>query len=190
MLPVDGSTTARLRAAEACCDLYIRRGTTALTIAEIAREIGISERTFYRYFAIKAESIGPVFDWTTAAFDDAVQHADDGLSIRDVLQHGWRAMLGGDNTERTKRLFPLVFADAEMWSVFLRKVHDGERALTPILAARLRLDPEHTRARAASAAVASATRIALEQLVITGTDPEAAFLRLIDAFSGDLLRAD
>lgn len=184
----DSFSTASLRAAESCCDLYIRRGTTNLTIAEIASEIGISQRTFYRYFAIKAESIGPVFDWTTAAFDAAVEDAERGKGIRDVLQDGWQAMLGGENADRTRRLFPLVFADAEMWSLFLRKVHDGERALTPILGARLGLDPESPRARAASAAVASATRIALEQMVTTGVDPEEAFMSLIDAFNGDLLR--
>ncbi|MCK6079038.1 TetR/AcrR family transcriptional regulator [Microbacterium sp. EYE_5] len=189
MHPLAAVKPARLRAAEACCELYIRRNTTDLTIAEISSEIGISQRSFYRYFAIKAESIGPVFDWTTAAFDAAVESADQDADIRDVLQDGWRAMLGGDNADRTRRLFPLVFADAEMWSLFLRKVHDGERALTPILSARLGLDAESPRARAASAAVASATRIALEQMVTAGADAEAAFISLIDAFSGDLLRS-
>lgn len=185
----DVGKAARLKAAEACCDLYIRRGTTDLTIAEISREIGISQRSFYRYFPIKAESISPVFDWTTAAFDAAVLGAHPAADVRDVLRGAWRASLGTDNADRTRRLFPLVFADAEMWSAFLRKVHDGERALSPILGARLGLDPDAPRARAASAAVASATRIALEQMVMTGADPEQAYLSLIDAFSGDLLRA-
>ena len=184
------STDARLRASEACCALFIERGTTALTIAEISNEIGISERTFYRYFAIKAESIAPVFDWTTRTFDDVIATAPPAAPVREVLQQGWRAMLGGTNDARTRLLFPLVFADPEMWSVFLRKVHDGERALTPLLAPRLGLETDDVRARAASAAVASATRIVLEEMVIRGADPEESFLRLVDAFDGSLLTAN
>lgn len=39
---------ARLRASEKCCALFIARGTTDLTITEIASEIGISQRTLDR----------------------------------------------------------------------------------------------------------------------------------------------
>jgi len=184
----ESAADPRLRASEACAELFIRERSTSLTIAQIAAEIGISQRTFYRYFAIKADSIGPIFDWTTARFNVTITDAPEERGIREVLQQGWRSMLGDTNAERTRALFPLVFADPEMWSLFLRKVHDGERTLTPILARRLGIDTASTRARAASAAVASATRIALEQMVLTDADPEAAFMDLIDAFEGPLLR--
>lgn len=154
-----------------------------MTIAEIAREIGVAERTFYRYFPVKAETVGPIFDWTTRTFDTAVAQAAEDVPLRDVLRRGFRAMLGGEHAERTARLFPLVFADPQMWSLFLRKVHDGERALNPVLAPRLGLDPTAPAARAASAAIASATRIALELMVTDGVDPEQQFTVLIDAFA-------
>lgn len=173
---------ARLRAAEACCTLYIERGTTDLTIAEIAAAIGISQRTFYRYFAIKAESVKPVFDWTTATFNRHVTAAPADVPLRDVLTEGFDAMLGGPNAERTRRLFPLIFADPELWSVFLRAVHYGETSLAPALAPRLGVPSASIRSRAAAAAVATATRLALEDLVVSTADPAAAFASYLDAF--------
>lgn len=182
-MPGKAKESSRLRASEACCALYVARQTTALTIAEIAGEIGVSERTFYRYFPIKAESVGPVFDWTTQTFNETIDTARRDVPIRTVLRDGYRAMLGGDVADRTRALFPLVFADSEMWSVFLRKVHDGERSLAPILAARLGIHAESMAGRTAAAAVASATRISLESMVTAGTDPERVFLEAIDTFS-------
>lgn len=178
---------ARLRAAEACCALYIERGTTDLTVAEIAAAIGISQRTFYRYFAIKAESVKPVFDWTTATFNAFIAQTPDRYDphrppIRQLLIDGFDAMLGGEQAERTRRLFPLVFHDPEMWSVFLRAVHYGETSLEPVLAPRIGAAAGSIRSRAAAAAVATATRLALEDLVVRGEDPAAAFASFIDAF--------
>lgn len=179
---------SRLSASERCCELFIGRGTTSLTIAEIAAEVGISQRTFYRYFPIKAESVAPVFDWTTRRFDDALRRADAALPVGEALRAAFRASLGGVMAPRTRALFPLVFADAEMWSVFLRKVHDGERALTPILARRLERDPASVAARSAAAAVASATRLGLEAMVTGGADPEAVYLQSIEAFASGAIR--
>jgi AcrR family transcriptional regulator len=173
---------ARLRAAEACCALYIERGTTDLTVAEIAAQIGISQRTFYRYFAIKAESVKPVFDWTTATFNQFVATAP-AAPLRQLLLDGFEVMLGGVHAERTRRLFPLVFADPELWSVFLRAVHYGETSLMPALAKRLGVASGTVRARAAAAAVATATRLALEDLVIHEADPAHAFASYLDAFT-------
>ncbi|GAA4680647.1 TetR/AcrR family transcriptional regulator [Frondihabitans cladoniiphilus] len=181
--------TAVLRASEACAALYIARGTTDLTVAEIAAAIGISQRTFYRYFPIKAETVSPLFAWTTATFDRAVADAPASESVPGILRSGFRAMLGGEVADRTRGLFPHVFGDQEMWSVFLRHVHDGERSLAPVLAARLELEAGSVEARAAAAAVASSTRIALEGMVTDGRDPEELFATTLEAFAAGPLRA-
>lgn len=184
MPPADATPRgdARLRAAEACCDLYIARGTTDLTIAEIAAAIGISQRTFYRYFAIKAESVKPVFDWTTATFNEVVATAPD-APVRRLLTDAFEQTLGGEHAERTRRLFPLIFADPELWSMFLRAVHYGETSLAPALGRRLGEASDTVRSRAAAAAVATATRLALEDMVVRDVaDPAAAFASYLDAF--------
>jgi AcrR family transcriptional regulator len=188
MAELEGVAAARLRASERCCDLFISRGTTDLTIAEIAASIGVSQRTFYRYFPTKAESVSPVFDWTTARFDEAITDAALGAALNEVLLAAFRAGLGGPQEARTRALFPLVFADAEMWSVFLRKVHDGERSLARVITPRLAVDTDSVAARAAAAAVASATRIALEVMVTAGADPETVYADTIDAFASGAIR--
>jgi AcrR family transcriptional regulator len=183
-----GPESPRLSASERCAALYIERGTADITIAEIASEVGISQRTFYRYFPTKAESIAPLFDWTTRRFDEAVIESPADSDLLDVLRAAFRASLGGEVASRTRSLFPLVFVEPELWSVFLRKVHDGERALAPLLAVRLGVDPSEVAARAVAAAVASSTRIALEVMVTTGADAEQVYLQTLDAFAPQILR--
>ncbi|NYD71063.1 TetR/AcrR family transcriptional regulator [Herbiconiux flava] len=179
---VDG---AMLRASEATCALFIERGTTKLTVAEITRSIGVPVRTFHRYFASKAECVKPLFDWTTATFNEHVRDAPAG-SLDELLRTGFERMLGGAVAERTRLLFPLVFRDDEMWSVFLRSVHLGELSLVPSIAARLGVDPASSSARVAAAAVASATRLALEDLVADGADPAAAFALHLQHFGAGI----
>lgn len=181
---------ARLRASEQCCALFIARGTTDLTITEIASEIGISQRTFYRYFPVKAESIGPVFDWFIRRFNAVIVETDPDIALTEVLRLAFRASLLGESAERTLQLFPLVFRNSEMWSVFMRKVHDGELSVAPVLAPRLGLAADSVAARAAAAAVASSIRIALEDMVTAGADPETAYVRTLVQFtSGPLVAA-
>jgi len=174
-----------LRASEACCALFVARGTTQLTVAEITAEIGISARSFHRYFPIKAECVMPVFDWTTATFNEHVGSAS-GASVHEVLVTGFARMLGGDVSERTRTLFPLVFRDEEMWSVFLRAVHVGESSLAPVLAARLGVTPDSREGRVAAAAVATATRLALEEMVERGADPEQSFAAQLTLFGAGI----
>lgn len=185
---LDSREGARLGVSERCCALFIARDTTGLTIAEIAREVGISQRTFYRYFPIKAESVGPVFDWTIRRFNAVLVQARSELTMTAVLPLAFQASFLEDSAQRTRQLFPLVFRDPEMWSVFLRKVHDGELSVAPLLAPRLGLEAESIAARAAAAAVASSVRIALEDMVTAGTSPETAFVQTLRQFAAGALR--
>ncbi|MGW7293202.1 TetR/AcrR family transcriptional regulator [Streptomyces xiamenensis] len=177
---------ATMRASEKCCELYISRGTTSLTVAELTAAIGISARSFHRYFPTKADTVQPVFDWTTDTFNTHVRTAPPG-PLTGVLRDGFRVMLGGPHAARTRALFPLVFADPGMWSVFLRAVHHGETTLAEALAPRLGSAPDAVSTRTAAAAVASATRLALEGMARTGQDPEPLFDAHLDAFASGVL---
>jgi AcrR family transcriptional regulator len=184
----------RLAVSERCCVYFMAEGTTQRPVADIAAAAGISERTFHRYFPVKAESVYPVFEAMTArknAFVIAHPH----LPMRELLAGAFESMFASPVTARASELFPLVFADPEMWALFLRKVHDGETSLAPLLAERLGIPAEDDRARAAAAAVASSIRIALERLSATGpnsaksADIAATFIRMIDAFGSALFEA-
>ncbi|MGI4896244.1 MAG: TetR family transcriptional regulator [Janthinobacterium lividum] len=179
---------SRLQVSERCCDLFVTVGTTDLPIAEIAPAVGISQRTFYRYFPIKAESIGPLLDSAIRSSNAVIAQSDPGLALPEVLSAAFCASLLGAVTARTRGLFPLVFHDPEMWSVFMRKLHDGERSVVPILAPRLGLAADSIAARAAAAGAASAIRVALEAMVTSGADPEDVHLQMLTAFSAGVLR--
>ncbi|KDA05476.1 hypothetical protein DC31_16315 [Microbacterium sp. CH12i] len=180
---------ARLRASEQCCALFSARGTTDLTITEIASEIGISQRTFYRYFPVKAESVGPVFDWSIRRLRgdrrNGSRHRLDGGAVAVAFRGKLAGRIG---RSALCTLFPLVFRNSEMWSVFMRRVHDGELSVAPVVAPRLGLAADSVAARAAAAAVASSIRIALEDMVTAGADPEIAYVRTLAQFtSGPLV---
>lgn len=178
---------ARLAASISCVGFYIEHGTTDVTVARLAEAAGISQRTFHRYFPIKAESVAPVFEWMTVTFEQSIVSAPADRAILDVLRDAMEVMLHGEFRERTAPFFSLVFADAEMWSVFLRKLHDGEHTLIPVLTSRLGSAPTTLRARSAAAAVATATRLALESMVTDGADPVTQFELVIETFSPGLL---
>ncbi|MFF2486144.1 TetR family transcriptional regulator [Microbacterium sp. NPDC058062] len=179
---------SRLRVSDRCCELFVSRGSVDVTIAELAAAADISQRTFHRYFPFKAESVGPTFDAMIRRSNNVIAEADEDRPLAAVLREAFSASLLDAATDRTRRLFPLVFGDREMWAVFLRKLHDGERSVAPILAPRLRAPEDSLSARAAAAAVASAIRIALEVMVTTGADPATTYAELLDEFTPSVLQ--
>lgn len=172
---------AVLRAAVAACDLFVARGSTRMTVAEIAAAIGISERSFYRYFATKEESIMPVFVRATDAFGSGIE-ARPG-SLREAVIGAFSALFEDDASARVAKVFPLVVAEAELWSVFLRVTHRAEVVLAPLFARRLGLPDESIESRATAAAVVSASRLAFERMAQHGADPRAVFAEVIDVYT-------
>jgi len=57
---------ARGRLLQAALELYVERGFEQTTVAEIAKLAGLTERTFFRYFADKRE----VLFWGAAALQE------------------------------------------------------------------------------------------------------------------------
>jgi AcrR family transcriptional regulator len=183
---LDSST--RLRVSEDCCLYYLEKQSTRMPVAEIATAVGISERTFYRYFPVKADSVAPIFDHMTETMNSIVT-ADPARDLRQLMIDAFETMFTSRITSRAAEFFPLVFADPEIWALFLRKVQEGETSLAPLLAEALGLPADDNRARAAAAAVASSTRIALERLTAQGADLSVEFTGLLDAFGDRILRA-
>ncbi|MET7356277.1 TetR/AcrR family transcriptional regulator [Streptomyces mirabilis] len=189
MEQVGAVATAKLRASRATCALYVERNATDLTVKEICARIDVSERTFYRYFPNKADVVGPFFAWTVTEFLTVLENSPVDRPLRDVLNGAFDAALGGSTAPLTSALFPLIFANEEIWSVYLRHIHDAELDLLPPLAARLSRAPESPECRAAAAAIASSTRIALETMVREGASAAATFDAMLVAFDSTPLRA-
>jgi AcrR family transcriptional regulator len=76
---------ARGRLEQAALELYVERGFEQTTVAEIARRAGLTERTFFRYFADKRE----VLFWGAGALQElmvsAVASAPPALAPMDAI---------------------------------------------------------------------------------------------------------
>ncbi|MBF6351992.1 MULTISPECIES: TetR/AcrR family transcriptional regulator [Nocardia] len=111
----------RIEIREAALALFERQGVDRTTSEEIARAAGISQRTFFRYFATKEECV--LFD--SFGFDEAVhsclETADMGsLSLADMETAIGRMMEGIRNDEQSEvaatalRIQKLVSTDAAL----------------------------------------------------------------------------
>src|SRR5215475_3425296 len=76
---------ARGRLEQAAMDLFIERGFEQVTVAEIAGRAGLTERTFFRYFADKREVLFYGSGMLQDTLVQRITEAPDGLSPIDVV---------------------------------------------------------------------------------------------------------
>ncbi len=76
---------ARGRLEEAALELYTERGFDETTVAEIAERAGLTERTFFRYFADKREVLFGGQDALLDLFIDKIDDAPDSALPIDVV---------------------------------------------------------------------------------------------------------
>jgi TetR/AcrR family transcriptional regulator, regulator of mycofactocin system len=178
---------AALRASENCAELYIRLGSTELVAAEIASRIGIAERTFYRLFPRKRDTIRPLLDHAGVVMAASIRESVD-LPVEQSLARAFRDAFGGAREEQTRKLYPLVFRDRGMWAVLLQAVRDGEQLIRPAIAERLAVPADGIRARAATSIFVSAMLISLEVMAESDADPFATFSTVLTAAADNPLR--
>ncbi|MGA8533306.1 MAG: TetR family transcriptional regulator [Candidatus Tumulicola sp.] len=76
---------ARTRLEQAALELYSERGFQQTTVAEIAQRAGLTERTFFRYFADKREVLFSGASALEARLVSALDDAPDTLSAIDAV---------------------------------------------------------------------------------------------------------
>ncbi len=76
---------AKGRLQAAALDLYVSRGYEQTTVAEIARSVGLTERTFFRHFADKREVLFSDQDVFQQAFLDGIAAAAPDASALDLI---------------------------------------------------------------------------------------------------------
>jgi AcrR family transcriptional regulator len=79
------------RLAQAALDLYADRGFEQTTVAEIARQAGLTERTFFRHYADKREVLFAGSNLLQDPMVAAVENAPESTSPIDAIADGLRA---------------------------------------------------------------------------------------------------
>ena len=116
----------------------MKRGYEAVTVEEIAAEVEVSPRTFFRYFASKEDVLDEILVNEAEAVTEALRGRPADEPILDALRaaaYSWVSAAQRD--PRTLRLFPLVMRTPLLRSRWLVRERDCQEALAEILMDRL-----------------------------------------------------
>ncbi len=155
---------ARGRLEQAALALYGERGFEQTTVAEIAKRAGLTERTFFRYFADKRE----VLFWGAGLLQDllvsTVASAPDSAAPIDAVAAALEAAgaLFQERRESVRQRQAVIAANAELQERELIKLASLASALASALRRRGVTDPAASLAAEAGIAV---FRIAFERWI-------------------------
>jgi AcrR family transcriptional regulator len=174
---------ARGRLEQAALQLYIERGFEQTTVADIARQAGLTERTFFRHFADKRE----VLFWGAGALQElvasTVASAPDSAAPIDAVAAALEAAgaLLQERREFARQRQTIITATPELQERELIKLASLGSAIAEALRQRGVTDPAANLAAEAGIAV---FRIAFERW-INGTE-ERDLPQVIRASLGEL----
>lgn len=129
----------RAQIAEVAVDLFAERGFDRVTVEEIAAAVGISARSFHRYFPAKEDAVvGDPLPWGEFVRDAfAARPVDE--PVWDSLRESFDALLAtsGEQGERQKRALRVLTSTASLRARHLEKHLLWEDLLTPLVEVRL-----------------------------------------------------
>jgi AcrR family transcriptional regulator len=166
---------ARGRLEQAALELFIERGFEQTTVAEIAQRAGLTERTFFRYFADKREVLfagaGVLQEMLVRAVSQAPGSATPLDAIAGALEA--TAPLFAERGDYARRRQAVIVANAELQERELIKMSALAAAMAGALRERGTPAPEASLAAEAGIAV---FRVAFERWTTEDCDPDLAKL--------------
>ena len=163
----------------AAMTLFLARGYDATTIDDIATEVGMSQRSVFRYFATK-ESI------VIAKLEVGMQRLLDGLRTRPADEVPWEALCrvltsetvdgqSGAGGTSDLAMLRMVFETPGLMSVYLLRLHQLQRDLADVVRQRALAagppPPDHDPAPAALVAAALGCLVAAQQQALDFPEP-------------------
>jgi AcrR family transcriptional regulator len=162
---------ARGRLEQAALELFIERGYGQATVVEIAKRAGLTERTFFRYFADKRE----VLFWGAGALQEllvsTVASVPDSAAPIDAVATALEAAgaLLQERRESARQRQTVIAANAELQERELIKLASLAAALTGALRRRGVTDPAASLAAEAGIAV---FKIAFARWISEASQPD------------------
>lgn len=129
---------SRRRLQEAAVELYAERGFDATTVAAVAERAGLTERTFFRYFADKREVLFANEDALREQLSAAVSGVAAGASASEAAAVGLESVAIALQPRRgeLRRRMPIIAAHPELQERELIKLASWRAALDAALRAR------------------------------------------------------
>ena len=130
---------AQERLQAAALDLYAERGFEQTTAADVAQAAGLTERTFFRYFADKREVLFSGQERFSQVFLDGVDAAPDGASALAVVAHALQAAAAffpDDRRTHSRRRYAVIAANPGLQERELLKMASLAEGIAAALQAR------------------------------------------------------
>jgi AcrR family transcriptional regulator len=135
--------------------LFTEQGYDTTTIAQIAREAGVSQRTLFRYFGTKEDLLGTDQDRFGRVLTETIREQPAEAGIWDVLRAGIAAVLAlHDSRQQALERFRLLHHTASLRAGYLEKRLRFQDDLLPLVEPRM--SSRGNAAQAARALIATA----------------------------------
>ncbi|MEW2625764.1 helix-turn-helix domain-containing protein [Streptomyces sp. NPDC048106] len=123
---------------ETALRLFTEQGYAETTIAQIAREAGVSQRTLFRYFGTKEDLLGGGQDRFGQVLLDTISEQPADAGAWEVLRAGVAAVLAlHDSREQALERFRLLHNTASLRAGWLEKRLRFQENLLPLIETRM-----------------------------------------------------
>ncbi|MDH6490635.1 TetR family transcriptional regulator [Streptomyces sp. SAI-127] len=130
-------------------ELFTTEGYEETTVDDIADAVGVSQRTFFRYFAGKEDAALALDEMTVTRFVEAVRarppHEPPLEALRQAVLEGWDTLHEVVESvvpvERFLAMYRVIESTPVLLAAHLRRSAEVEEVLTRVLAEREGLDP-------------------------------------------------
>ncbi|MFJ7217429.1 TetR/AcrR family transcriptional regulator [Amycolatopsis sp. NPDC098790] len=126
---------------ETALALFAEQGYEATTIAQIAKQAGVSQRSLFRYFGSKEDLVCGAQDELGELLFATVEKQPADVSVWDALRAGFITIsTTGYTAERVLEITTLIFANPPLRARYLEKRLAWQVSLVPIVEARLGIE--------------------------------------------------
>lgn len=161
-VPRSAKDRTMLAASQGAIRLFIDSDSTEFTVKEIAEHVGISERSFYRYFPTKEEVIIPAVIEAMRRGAAAMAQRPTTETIQESIVAAFTESWFVVPIERGWKMFRILNATDSFRAVWLQTTRSAERQWATLIAQRLGIEADSRQATIAGASVAAAARLSLE----------------------------
>ena len=162
---------------ETAVRLFAENGYHATTVDEIAGAVGVSPRTFYRYFPTKEEVLFDVSTDIRAAVVEVLSEVQPAISLADSITSAVVEVASAydSQAELFQQMAQIMMASPELRSAGLEDLHRWEAVYVPIIARHLTDIPTSDATIGVLAgAVVAAQRIAHDRWMASGQQQDMA----------------